>query len=38
VLHVRATIIARDPLGASHTSQVAVTLHLAAATRRGGRR
>jgi thermitase len=37
MLHVRATIAARDSSGASHTSQVAVTLHLAAATRRGGR-
>jgi thermitase len=36
-LHVRATIVVRDPNGATHSNQVAVTLRLAAATRRGGR-
>jgi subtilisin family serine protease len=37
MLHVRATIVVRDPNGATHTIQVAVTLRLAAGTRRGGR-
>jgi subtilisin family serine protease len=36
-LRARATIFARDSTGATHTNEVAVTLRLAAAARRGSR-
>jgi thermitase len=36
-LHARATIVLRDPTGATHTNEVAVTLRLPAAIRRGVR-